>query len=79
MTTYRHIVQVHPVENGEVNLSKVRKEKEFDSKEEADFYINGYNANVAYMAYIWKRKENSPLCEKAVYLGRVNDITGELE
>lgn len=26
MTTYKHIVQVHPVENGEVNLSKVNGE-----------------------------------------------------
>jgi hypothetical protein len=75
MTTYKHIVQVHPVENGEVNLSKVweidggtKMEMSFLSKEEAtnwEFWFNTFG-------------RNSDLI-KAVYLGRVNDATGELE
>lgn len=39
MTKYVHIVQVHPVENGEPNLHKVMWEKEFDDFEETEFYI----------------------------------------
>ena len=65
MTTYKHIVQVYPVDaNGKVNLSKVRLEEEFDSKAYALKYVEGFN-DVA-EAF------------KAVYLGRVNDQTGEL-
>lgn len=68
MTKYVHIVQVHPVENGEPNLHKVKWEKEFDTKELADWYVDMLNAD--FMA---------KLVLKAVYLGRVNDTTGELE
>ena len=67
MTKYVHIVQVHPVENWEPNLSKVRKEKEFDTKEAADAWIEHYNDSRGLHVY------------EAVYLGRVNDTTGELE
>ena len=66
MTKYFHIVQVHPVENGEPNLYKVKAEHEFDTKEQADFWINMCNHMASERA-------------KAVYLGRVNDATGELE
>jgi hypothetical protein len=65
MTTYKHIVQVHPVELGEPNLHKVISEREFDAKELADIHINMYN--------------NIMTSTKAVYHGRVNDATGELE
>lgn len=65
MTKYVHIVYVHPVELGEPNLAKVKLEREFESKAEADIWIDGFNE----------------LCgdgRKAVYHGRVNDATGEL-
>lgn len=39
MTKYVHIVQVHPEENGEVNLSKVEEEFEFETKEESEEFI----------------------------------------
>ena len=71
MTKYVHIVQVHPVENGEPNLAKVRCEWQSESKEEVDAYIAKYNS-----------MKNMPgLSEEtvAVYHGRVNDATGELE
>jgi hypothetical protein len=71
MTKYVHIVQVHPVENGEVNGYKVRSEKEFTNREEAVMYVDWFNT----------RQLVDPMLErtKAVYLGRVNDATGELE
>lgn len=65
MTKYFHIVQVHPVENGEPNLHKVKMEKEFDTKEYANDFIEGFN------------KMAKPEF-KAVYRGCVNDATGEL-
>lgn len=74
MPTHRHIVQVHPVENGLPNLYKVTFEKEFDTQDEADFYIEAYNKNVAYM---WKRKKMPVYAQKAVYRGRVNCETGD--
>lgn len=64
MTKYFHIVQVHPVENGEPNLHKVLMEKEFDAKEDAMEAIEFHNS--------------IHTTEKAVYLGCVNDETGEL-
>ena len=69
MTTYKHIVQVHPVENGEPNLYKVKWEKEFDTKELADWYIKTANDTI---------KEQGVEIQ-AVYVGRVNLATGELE
>ena len=65
MTTYKHIVQVHPVENGEPNLYKVKQEKEYDTKNGALAAVMDYNL-------IHKKTQ-------AVYHGRVNDETGELE
>ena len=66
MTTYTHIVYVHPVINGEPNLSTVLKKFEFFEKSIAMAYIEDFN-------------EQHAEYSKAVYLGRVNDATGELE
>lgn len=65
MTKFYHIVQVHPVENGEPNLYKVEFEKEFEYKDDADLYIETWNH--------WNEHDL-----KAVYRGCVNDETGEL-
>jgi hypothetical protein len=67
--TYKHIVQVHPVFYGKVNLSEVRKEIKYDTKELADGFIEWYNAEALEL--------DKPY--QAVDLGRVNDATGELE
>jgi hypothetical protein len=64
MTKFVHIVQVHPVENGEPNLYKVIQEKEYDTKYGALGAVMDYNL-------IYKKTQ-------AVYLGCVNDATGEL-
>jgi hypothetical protein len=74
MTTYKHIVQVHPVELGEPNLYKVISEEEFDTKEEAIKSVDDYNTE-----YKGVRFGNKHPYRKAVYLGRVNDESGELE
>ena len=65
MSNYFHIVQVHPIENGKPNMRKVRWQKEFWYRERAEEWIKRYNAK-------------SKVYE-AVYVGRVNDVTGELE
>ena len=65
MPKYVHIVQIHPVENGEPNLYKVKAEREFLTLDRANDYIIEYN-----------RISEGEV--KAVYLGRVNDATGEL-
>lgn len=72
MTQYKHIVQVHPVENGEPNLHKVKYEREFASKEEAESSVRKHNALEDLM---YRGKAET----QAAYLGRVNDTTGELE
>lgn len=64
MSKFYHIVQVHPIENGKINLYKVHAEWEFNTKEEADECINIYNKGA--------------LLHQAVYVGMVNDKTGEL-
>ena len=66
MTKYFHIVQVPPVYNGIVQTHKVKHEQEFATKIEADEYIAAFNDPVQGFNY------------KAVYLGCVNDETGEL-
>lgn len=69
MTTYKHIVQVHPVENwGKPNLHKVEKEFEYDQEWEAKAAVDWLNC------IVYKDKRF-----KAVYCGRVNEATGELE
>jgi len=64
MTKFVHIVQVHPVELGEPNLHKVKTEFEFATQEAAEDAIQLWNDSVT----------NT----RAVYLGCVNDETGEL-
>jgi hypothetical protein len=64
MTKHFHIVQVHPVENGEPNLHKVVKEMEYSDIESAHAVVQHYN-------------ETATLT-RAVYVGCVNDATGEL-
>lgn len=71
MTKYVHIVQVHPVENGEPNLHKVKAEREFDTEKDARDLVAIFND-------MEKDFPDEPPM-KAVYLGRVNDTTGELE
>jgi len=66
MTKYVHIVYVHPVEMGEPNLHKVKHEQEFDTWKQAMGYVEHFNAH-------------SKGGVEAVYYGRVNDATGELE
>jgi hypothetical protein len=68
MPKFVHIVQVHPVENGEPNLHKVREEKEFESHFNALQWVEIRNG----------RAEQKGESLKAVYLGCVNDETGEL-
>ena len=60
MTKFVHIVQVHPVENGEPNTYKVELEKEFETKADAEQYIGAFNA-LGRDVY------------RAVYLGCVNN------
>jgi hypothetical protein len=67
MTQYFHIVQVHPLENGLPNLHKVIREQEFETKRMADLYIESYNEGA---------HEGIP--RRAVYVGCINDLTGEL-
>lgn len=69
MIKYFHIVQVHPVENGEPNLSKVKLEQEFADKAMAIQWMQNFNDKMS----------DSGEARRAVYHGRVNDITGELE
>ena len=71
MTRFVYIVYVHPVELGEPNLHKVVEEQEFETKEHAEAWVNTFNTpnyrvDKGYPAY------------QAVYLGCVNDATGEL-
>ena len=68
MTKYFHIVQVHPVELDEPNLHKVKEEKEFESHFNALQWIEIRNL----------RAQQKGEAVKAVYLGCVNDKTGEL-
>jgi hypothetical protein len=62
MTKFVHIVQVHPVYNGILQTHKVVDEQEFETKELAEFFVKHYTEPTL----------------KAVYLGCVNDETGEL-
>jgi hypothetical protein len=66
MTKFVYIVYVHPVELGKPNLHKVKAEREFDTKQDAIDYIEHFN----------RTRFTGEL--EAVYLGCVNDATGEL-
>ncbi len=68
MTKYFHIVQVHPIYNGIVQTHKVKDEREFADKTRADRWIKTFNELA--------QDEKEPYV--AVYLGCVNDLTGEL-
>jgi hypothetical protein len=70
MTQYFHIVQVHPVENGDTNIYKVVLEKEFETKFEADEFIHVFNRNL-----VPNRHGDITV---AVYVGCINDETEEL-
>jgi len=78
MPKYVHIVYVHPVENGEPNLYKVKMEREFETKAGADAWIKIFNAWIK-IFNDEEEKYGPRLQVKAVYHGRVNDATGELE
>lgn len=65
---YTHIVQVHPVEQGEPNLYKVYEEHEFAEKEDALRFVQKFNL----------QEEEFGDVERAVYRGCVNTETGEL-
>lgn len=68
MPTYRYIVQVHPVENGEPNLHKVMSDAVVFSEElNATRWVDEFN------------NSGGATSIKAVYHGRVNVATGELE
>lgn len=69
MTKYVHIVYVHPVELGEPNLYKVKREEEFNTREDALMWARFYNQH----RDNWNIKGF-----EAVYYGKVNDATGEL-
>jgi hypothetical protein len=64
MTKFVHIVQVHPVYNGILQTHKIKHEVEYDTKKDADAYIETFNAQYTDL--------------RAVYYGCVNDETGEL-
>jgi hypothetical protein len=74
MPKFVHIVQVHPVENGEPNLHKVKEEFEFETEEKAKEFIAEFNEFQRH----WINEVRKPEPVKAVYLGCVNDATGEL-
>jgi hypothetical protein len=69
MAKYFHIVQVHPVELVQPNLAKVRDEREFEEKADAIHWMQKFNDAM----------HDSEESVRAVYHGRVNDETGELE
>jgi hypothetical protein len=68
MSKFVHIVQVHPVELGQPNLHKVKYEAEFQFHDDALAYVKQQNRMF--------KKAGDAL--EAVYLGCVNDATGEL-
>ncbi len=69
MTTFKHIVQVHPIEQGRPSYHKIRLEKEFDTAMEAQSYIDRFNETAL--------KEAGKEIVRAVYNGKVNVVTGK--
>lgn len=65
---YTHLVQVHPVENGETNFEKVEAGFEYDEIWQADHRVALMNEDF----------EALNLSMKAVYAGCVNNETGEV-
>jgi len=64
MPRFVHIVQVHPVYAGILQTHKVKTEFEFATQEAAEDCVEAWN--------------DSATDTQAVYLGCVNDETGEL-
>ena len=64
MNKFTYIVQVHPVKDGILQTHKVVKEMEYSEREFAEAAVNHYNEKATKT--------------RAVYLGYVNDETGEL-
>ena len=76
MTKYVHIVYVHPVELGKPNLYKVKREEEFNTREDALMWAEFYNQHRDnWNINGWLENGNG---FEAVYYGKVNDATGEL-
>ena len=68
MTKYVHIVYVHPVELGEPNLYKVKREEEFNTREDALMWAGFYN----------QHRDNWNINDfVAVYTGAIDTETGE--
>jgi hypothetical protein len=64
MTKYFHVVHLCQIANGKPDLYKPRYDEEFDTEDEAQKYVKDYNQNHIDLI--------------AVYVGKVNDKTGEL-
>lgn len=69
MNKFMYIVQVHPIYSGILQTHKVGAEHEFETKEQAEHFINMFN-----QPEIRGRKEFA----KAVYVGCVDTTTGHL-
>lgn len=68
MATYKHLVQVHPVALCyEPIIAKSKGGYEFEYRQDAEDYVFLFN------------QTSDKTHMKAVYRGRVNDATGELE
>lgn len=74
MTKFFHVAQVHPIENGELNIYTVVAEREFPTEIGAKRWVEYYN-NLGYNM----RKQGATLPnQQAVYTGRANGETREL-
>ncbi len=70
MTRFYYIVKAHPVETGELNLNEVVTEREFDTFDEAEFWVGRFN----YYSEVLREG-----AQRAVYHYRINRSTGEKE
>lgn len=61
---YTHVVRIHTMENGELNLHKIVKEIEYSELESAENCIEHWNETAIHT--------------KAIYLGCVNNATGDI-
>jgi hypothetical protein len=68
MPKFVHIVQVHPIVQGILQTHKVKHEAEFQFHDDALAYVKQQN----------RMFEKAGDALEAVYLGCVNDETGEL-
>ncbi len=65
-----HKVRVHPVEHGKPVYSQIRLEKNFDTAQEAKWYIDKFNETAF--------KEAGKEIVRAVYVGKFDPKTGHL-